>query len=192
MSCNRCATASDAFASVAGVGDVEAKWADNRDHPQFCGKCHAFLRADGGCSRCDATGVPSDGDTLALAATAAAPRMHLSCNHTKATVVSPGDRDWCTECDDWVSVDTPYGDTTLPATILHRPPDDWGPARLQLWGILEQEAQRLGITRVVRRWEGFADSPESSVAKGKVDGFFYGQNAAGEWYFVTATGGRLE
>jgi MoxR-like ATPase len=68
MSCNHCATASTGLAAHTGSPDIEASWAGNREHPQYCPTCHAFLRADGGCSRCEGMGVTSDGETLAMAA----------------------------------------------------------------------------------------------------------------------------
>jgi len=55
MSCNRCAASSSSAAAAAGAPDIEASWSANREHPQYCPTCHAFLRRDGGCTRCEGT-----------------------------------------------------------------------------------------------------------------------------------------
>ncbi len=53
MSCNHCAKASEDAARQAGAPELEATWAGNREHPKFCSICHGFLRADGGCTKCE-------------------------------------------------------------------------------------------------------------------------------------------
>jgi hypothetical protein len=65
MTCNHCAAASAGLAAHTGSPDIEASWAGNREHPHYCPTCRAFLRADGGCTRCDGLSVTSDGETLA-------------------------------------------------------------------------------------------------------------------------------
>jgi hypothetical protein len=68
VSCNHCSTVSTAPATAAGAPDIEASWAENREHPQYCPTCHAFLRADGGCTRCE---------TARFAGNLAEARQHL-------------------------------------------------------------------------------------------------------------------
>ncbi len=55
MTCNRCSTVSNEAAKAIGAPEVEATWAENRDHPRFCPTCHGFLRRDGGCTKCEGT-----------------------------------------------------------------------------------------------------------------------------------------
>ncbi len=66
MSCNHCSTASNASAVVVGAPEVEATWADNREHPKFCPTCHGFLRKDGGCTRCEGYVVSSRGQNIPM------------------------------------------------------------------------------------------------------------------------------
>ena len=99
MSCNLCATASTEAAKKNGAPDIEASWSENREKPQYCPTCHAFLRADGGCTRCEKTSVPSDGGFLAMATAPAAVPVYLSCGHQGSG--QPGAQVWCTGCDDW-------------------------------------------------------------------------------------------
>ncbi len=129
MSCNHCAKASEKAASKAGAPEVEATWAENRAHPQFCPECHGFLRKDGGCTKCEnATEelhrlqsgwrpsmagvgpVPVPTLAAAMAAPAAsagnAPKT-LSCGHNLGSPAEIGEEVWCTECDDWATVETP-------------------------------------------------------------------------------------
>jgi len=99
MTCNHCATASAGLAKQASAPEVESSWAANRQHPQTCPTCHAFLRADGGCTRCEKTSVPSDGGFLGMATAPAAAPVYLSCGHQGSG--QPGEQVWCTGCDDW-------------------------------------------------------------------------------------------
>ncbi len=75
MTCNRCSTVSNEAAKAVGAPEVEATWAENRDHPRFCPTCHGFLRRDGGCTKCENTGVGSDDKMLAMATTSPAPAL---------------------------------------------------------------------------------------------------------------------
>ena len=69
MSCNHCSTVSTAPAAAAGAPDIEANWAANRAHPQYCPTCGAFLRADGGCTKCEGRqpfSVTADGQNITM------------------------------------------------------------------------------------------------------------------------------
>ncbi len=81
MTCNHCAKASEKAARKAGAPEVEATWAENRAHPQFCPTCHGFLRADGGCTKCENAPVPT------LAAAMAAPSPTLASAVASASAV---------------------------------------------------------------------------------------------------------
>lgn len=65
MTCNRCAATTEAVAPTAGAGHIEANWAGNRAHPQYCDDCHGFLRRDGGCTRCEAAQFADNAQWLA-------------------------------------------------------------------------------------------------------------------------------
>lgn len=54
MSCNYCAITAEKVAPDVGAGHIEAAWSENRIQPQQCPACGAFLRRDGGCTRCEA------------------------------------------------------------------------------------------------------------------------------------------
>jgi hypothetical protein len=63
MTCNHCAKSSEKAAKAVGAPEVEATWAENREHPHFCPACHGFLRKDGGCTKCESmSGVPDSKD----------------------------------------------------------------------------------------------------------------------------------
>ncbi|MCG3212602.1 MAG: hypothetical protein FOGNACKC_06272 [Anaerolineae bacterium] len=74
MSCNRCAATTEAVAPTAGAAHLEGNWAGNRAAVRQCEDCGAFLRRDGGCTRCEAAQFADDAQWLAenLAGDAAA------------------------------------------------------------------------------------------------------------------------
>ncbi len=99
MTCNRCSIVSNEAAKAVGAPEVEATWAENREHPRFCPTCHGFLRKDGGCTKCDGMSVSSDDKTFAAAVAPPSLPVHLSCGHQGRG--KSGELVWCTECDDW-------------------------------------------------------------------------------------------
>ena len=71
--------------------------------------------------------------------------------------------------------------------VLEPPHGSWGPGRLQLWDVLEREAQNLGVERAATGpylWY----APSEGEGAGKVYGGFYGQTTGGAWYSVTVHG----
>ncbi len=70
-----------------------------------CPECAGWLRADGGCTKCEAGGNGRLSPTLAMATTSSTNLVTLSCGHKMKTSTATGNEEWCSQCDDWAEVE---------------------------------------------------------------------------------------